>query len=69
MDTYNITYTGSDGATHFYSNYPTVRKAKNAMKWMLERPVEMFRDVVIWKGEPGGVRVETFRPVQQEIER
>ena len=64
MSTYYITYTDSKDATCIYGGiYPTVRKAKNVVKWMLERPVATFRNIIIWEGCPGGIRVETHRPV------
>ena len=61
MINYHITFTDTDGKTQYYSQYPTLRKAKNEVKWMLTRTC--FFNITVWEGCPGGIIVETHKPL------
>jgi hypothetical protein len=55
---YHITFTDVNGITQKYpGHYITLRKARNEVKWMCTR--ECFRNITIWEGCPGGIRIET----------
>ena len=60
---YHITCTDVNGIAHRWTGiYPTLRKAKNEVKWMLTR--SCFFNITIWEGCIGGIRVETHRPTE-----
>jgi hypothetical protein len=60
MIDYHITFTDYQGITQKYPGvYNSLRKALNEVKWMRSR--SCFKNITIWEGCPGGIRIETHK--------
>ncbi len=66
ITTYHVTF-NTVNESIYYSCYPTLRKARNAAKKLLEgRGEKIFFNVTIWDTTPGGICVEIFNEWKQD---